>query len=193
MKLAKDKSTPENREYWDFVEKTAAEVATWPAWKTGRKETTVELNDAIERVERLERHADWLMRSYQSNTDPGERVFCSDEAKRFKADAEALHLVLEAAKRTYALSDLDRMFLRRLEFAGEELTRDHDHKDDAWCPDCEETQAITAALNLTGPGFTREELESLHMLVKERLSICSDERGLGAGLLAKLIAYLEKD
>lgn len=35
--LTKDKSTPENREYWEFIEKTAAEVRTWPDWKTGRR------------------------------------------------------------------------------------------------------------------------------------------------------------
>ena len=36
MPLTKDKSTPENEEYWRFVEKTAAEVRSWPSWKTGR-------------------------------------------------------------------------------------------------------------------------------------------------------------
>lgn len=36
MPLTKDKSTPENEEYWRFVEKTAEEVRSWPSWKTGR-------------------------------------------------------------------------------------------------------------------------------------------------------------
>jgi hypothetical protein len=35
--LRKRTDTPELREYWAFVERTAAEVATWPAWKRGEK------------------------------------------------------------------------------------------------------------------------------------------------------------
>jgi hypothetical protein len=31
----KNKSTPKWREFWDFVEKTAREVDSWPAWKRG--------------------------------------------------------------------------------------------------------------------------------------------------------------
>jgi hypothetical protein len=37
--LRKRTDTPELRAYWQFVEETAAEVATWPAWKRGEKET----------------------------------------------------------------------------------------------------------------------------------------------------------
>jgi len=33
MSMEKDRSTPENRAFWDAVEKAAAEVADWPAWK----------------------------------------------------------------------------------------------------------------------------------------------------------------
>lgn len=33
--LRKRTDTPELREYWRFVEKTAADVASWPAWKRG--------------------------------------------------------------------------------------------------------------------------------------------------------------
>ncbi len=36
MKLTKKRNTPESREYWEFVEKTAKEVADWPDWKKGR-------------------------------------------------------------------------------------------------------------------------------------------------------------
>lgn len=38
--LIKDKSTPENREFWEFVEKTAEEVRSWPDWKRGYPETS---------------------------------------------------------------------------------------------------------------------------------------------------------
>lgn len=34
-RLTKDKSTPDNRAYWNYVETTAAEVRSWPAWKRG--------------------------------------------------------------------------------------------------------------------------------------------------------------
>lgn len=33
--IGKDKTTPENREFWEFVERTSAEVAAWPTWKGG--------------------------------------------------------------------------------------------------------------------------------------------------------------
>jgi hypothetical protein len=36
--LRKRMDTPELWEYWAFVERTAAEVATWPAWKLGEPE-----------------------------------------------------------------------------------------------------------------------------------------------------------
>jgi hypothetical protein len=35
MTVRKDKSTEENREFWQAVEDAAKEVATWPAWKRG--------------------------------------------------------------------------------------------------------------------------------------------------------------
>lgn len=31
--IRRNLSTPENRAFWEGVEKSAAEVATWPAWK----------------------------------------------------------------------------------------------------------------------------------------------------------------
>lgn len=34
-KIVRDKSSPENRFFWKQLRRTAAEVATWPAWKTG--------------------------------------------------------------------------------------------------------------------------------------------------------------
>lgn len=37
MRPTKNKSTPEGRKFWEAVEKTAAEVKTWPSWK--REET----------------------------------------------------------------------------------------------------------------------------------------------------------
>lgn len=33
--LAKDRSTPENRAFWDYVERTAKDVRGWPDWKRG--------------------------------------------------------------------------------------------------------------------------------------------------------------
>jgi hypothetical protein len=36
MKVLRDESGRKNREYWEFVEKTSREVASWPAWKTGQ-------------------------------------------------------------------------------------------------------------------------------------------------------------
>jgi hypothetical protein len=33
--LRKNKDTVENREFWEYVEKTSAEVQNWPAWKIG--------------------------------------------------------------------------------------------------------------------------------------------------------------
>jgi hypothetical protein len=33
VQLERNMSTPESREYWDFVEKTAAKVREWPEWK----------------------------------------------------------------------------------------------------------------------------------------------------------------
>lgn len=35
MMLKRNTDDPEARAYWEFVDKTAAEVATWPAWKRG--------------------------------------------------------------------------------------------------------------------------------------------------------------
>lgn len=35
MKVMKVKETPEQRAYWDFIEKTAAEVNQWPEWMRG--------------------------------------------------------------------------------------------------------------------------------------------------------------
>ena len=36
--LTKDMSTPENRSFWKYVEDTAHEVRSWPAWKRGQAE-----------------------------------------------------------------------------------------------------------------------------------------------------------
>jgi len=36
IKLKPDKSTPENRSYWRFVQKTRHEVSSWPEWKRPR-------------------------------------------------------------------------------------------------------------------------------------------------------------
>lgn len=33
--ILRDRSTQENRDYWDFIEKIAAEVREWPEWKQG--------------------------------------------------------------------------------------------------------------------------------------------------------------
>lgn len=35
-RLTRDRSTEENREFWNFVERTADEVRRWPAWKRGQ-------------------------------------------------------------------------------------------------------------------------------------------------------------
>lgn len=35
MTLRKDKSTPENREFWASVEAASAVVGRWPYWKRG--------------------------------------------------------------------------------------------------------------------------------------------------------------
>lgn len=56
--------TPENREFWDFIDRTALEVMSWPKWKRGgestpepvkRKTMTLNLPDlpgkTIDRVE----------------------------------------------------------------------------------------------------------------------------------------------
>ncbi len=40
MTVKKDKSTPENREFWAAVTTAAKTVEAWPAWKRG--ESTVE-------------------------------------------------------------------------------------------------------------------------------------------------------
>ena len=37
MKVVKDKSTPENIDFWKRVSKAAATVASWPSWKKGGK------------------------------------------------------------------------------------------------------------------------------------------------------------
>ena len=34
-KIVRNMSTPEARAFWENVEKTAAEVRKWPAWKRG--------------------------------------------------------------------------------------------------------------------------------------------------------------
>jgi hypothetical protein len=35
MKVMKVKDTPEQRAYWEFIERTAAEVNQWPEWMRG--------------------------------------------------------------------------------------------------------------------------------------------------------------
>lgn len=35
MTVSRKKDSAESREYWEFVEKTAREVETWPAWMRG--------------------------------------------------------------------------------------------------------------------------------------------------------------
>lgn len=35
MKVTKKKDTQEANEFWEFVEETAREVRTWPAWMRG--------------------------------------------------------------------------------------------------------------------------------------------------------------
>lgn len=35
--LTRDRSTAGNREFWDYAERTAAEVRGWPAWKSGKR------------------------------------------------------------------------------------------------------------------------------------------------------------
>lgn len=37
-KLIRDKSTPENKSFWDHAEKVAADVETWPSWMKGKGE-----------------------------------------------------------------------------------------------------------------------------------------------------------
>lgn len=73
----------------------------------GAHEMTPEEQAAIERVEKSERYADELMGSYQSNTDPGEKVFCENQAERFKIEAAALRTVLRLAKRPEALGKVE--------------------------------------------------------------------------------------
>ena len=41
MVMTKNKSTAENRAYWDFVEKTAEQVRHWPKWAGGDAEEPV--------------------------------------------------------------------------------------------------------------------------------------------------------
>lgn len=105
------------------------------------------LEQAVERVEKILAQRAEIERSFPSH-HPND-----------KADAEALRILLARAKepKVYALGDLDRMFLRRLEYAGEELTRDHE--SDCECPDCEETRALTAALALEKPKEPRVTIE----------------------------------
>lgn len=68
MPLTKDKSTPENREFWAFVEKTAAEVATWPDWKTGRRTMPNEID-----LKGLREKANWFKDGY-FNQDIGDNA-----------------------------------------------------------------------------------------------------------------------
>jgi hypothetical protein len=35
MTVVKNKTTKENREFWEYCEQVAAEVAKWPAWMRG--------------------------------------------------------------------------------------------------------------------------------------------------------------
>lgn len=36
--LKRNERDPESRDFWAFVDQTAAEVATWPRWKRGEQE-----------------------------------------------------------------------------------------------------------------------------------------------------------
>lgn len=182
--------------------------ATWAIEAEKRKvNPTAKFDPAITPQQALElvacvRESEQL----REEREPWQRCFQAEflswrEATRERDDLQAkLDALLTAAKRPYALSDLDRMFLRRLEFAGEELTRGH--KSECECPDCEETRALTAALNLAGPRFTRDECEELRgaMYDLETLSEEPDYDPLNdwqetkdrrSALLAKLDAYLE--
>jgi chromosome segregation ATPase len=45
MALRRNRDTAEARAYWDFVERTARDVASWPAWMRGEEETTMKLEE----------------------------------------------------------------------------------------------------------------------------------------------------
>jgi hypothetical protein len=145
--LTKDKSTPENREYWDFVESTAAEVRTWPDWKTGRN--TMEKDQAVldqAAIERVERNLD----GYGCRNA---KELCCGRCKAC-LDNQATRRVLEAAKRPYALGDEERKALESLKCvlesypkmkAGDSLTVTF--QEEAFA-------ALSAALNLAVPAST---------------------------------------
>jgi hypothetical protein len=44
----KNRSTSEREEFWTFVEKTAAEVERWPAWKRGEAASTARHEKPVE-------------------------------------------------------------------------------------------------------------------------------------------------